>query len=219
MHSSRELLGPRLPRDMGSSETQISIREAIRNAARTLFADLGFHGVSVRKLAAAVGVHAGSMYCHFETKQEVLAELIEDYEENLELAINRGLKSNRQAFGIETYITASIMFNHENRESARLAFYEARFLPHPLRDAIEQVRRRRRAVLAELIEHHGHFCLERSAAVATLVESIIQTSIALSECSKSSIEEHSGMTCNMVYCLLETSKAYAESHKFSKRAQ
>ncbi len=45
--------------------------ELARQAAR-LFAEKGYHGTSVGDLAAAMGVHKGSLYSHMESKQELL---------------------------------------------------------------------------------------------------------------------------------------------------
>lgn len=40
------------------------------------FGDRGFHGVSVRELAAAVGIHPSSIYSHLSSKQALLMELV-----------------------------------------------------------------------------------------------------------------------------------------------
>ena len=40
------------------------------------FAERGYHGVSVRDLAAAAGVQAASVYAHFASKEALLTELV-----------------------------------------------------------------------------------------------------------------------------------------------
>jgi AcrR family transcriptional regulator len=62
----------------------------IREAALLLFGERGFHGVSVREIAKAVGVQASSIYAHLASKEQLLAELMilghEEHREWLRLA-------------------------------------------------------------------------------------------------------------------------------------
>jgi AcrR family transcriptional regulator len=50
--------------------------QRILEAAVVSFAERGYHGVSVRDLAGAVGMQAASVYAHFASKEAVLAELV-----------------------------------------------------------------------------------------------------------------------------------------------
>ena len=45
--------------------------------ASHLFAERGYHGTSTRDIAQAVGVRQPSLYSHFATKHEILAELLD----------------------------------------------------------------------------------------------------------------------------------------------
>lgn len=49
---------------------------AIRRAAVALIARHGFEGVSMRRLAEAVGVQAGALYRYFPTKQDLLVSMM-----------------------------------------------------------------------------------------------------------------------------------------------
>src|SRR5438876_5013946 len=51
-------------------------REAIRSAARRLFADHGFSGTSVRQIAAEAGVALRTVYLTFGSKQGILLDLV-----------------------------------------------------------------------------------------------------------------------------------------------
>jgi AcrR family transcriptional regulator len=55
----------------GSGDT----REAILDAALSLFAERGFHGASMPALAARAGVAAGTPYRHFDGKEELVNSL------------------------------------------------------------------------------------------------------------------------------------------------
>jgi AcrR family transcriptional regulator len=51
-------------------------RGLILRAALTQFAEHGFHGTSIRKLAGAVGLTSASLYVHYKSKEQILDELI-----------------------------------------------------------------------------------------------------------------------------------------------
>jgi AcrR family transcriptional regulator len=56
---------------------------AIREAAVELIARHGFEGVSMRRLAEAVGVQAGALYRYFPTKQALLASMMREHMRHL----------------------------------------------------------------------------------------------------------------------------------------
>jgi AcrR family transcriptional regulator len=60
-------------------------RELLNSAAR-LFRRKGFHATSTRDIAAAVGMHSGSPFYHFESKGALLAAVME---EGMRAAIER----------------------------------------------------------------------------------------------------------------------------------
>ena len=62
----------------------------IRSAALTLFAEKGYQATSLRDIGAAVGVHAGSLYNHISSKDELLFSLLCD-------SISDRLEALRQA--------------------------------------------------------------------------------------------------------------------------
>ena len=56
---------------------------AVRDAARRLFARHGFAAVSMRQIAAEVGVQAGALYAYTPDKQALLADLLESHMQEL----------------------------------------------------------------------------------------------------------------------------------------
>ncbi|RMH81683.1 TetR/AcrR family transcriptional regulator, partial [Pseudomonas sp. AOB-7] len=52
--------------------------ETLRGKALALFAERGFAQVGMRELALHLGMAAGSLYHHFESKEQLLFELIEE---------------------------------------------------------------------------------------------------------------------------------------------
>jgi AcrR family transcriptional regulator len=60
-----------------------SRREQILSTAAALFAERGFHGVSVAELGAACGVSGPALYRHFPSKYAMLAEMLVGISERL----------------------------------------------------------------------------------------------------------------------------------------
>lgn len=58
-------------------------RQQILRCAAQLFADRGFHGVSVDDLGAAAGVTGPALYRHFRSKDDILSELLVSASERL----------------------------------------------------------------------------------------------------------------------------------------
>ncbi len=57
-----------------------STRQVILHRALALFSVRGYDGVSMRDIAAAVGVKASSLYNHFKSKEDILLSLMEEME-------------------------------------------------------------------------------------------------------------------------------------------
>jgi AcrR family transcriptional regulator len=55
--------------------TAVGTRRRLLEVALVQFAELGYHGVSVRDIATGVGINASSVYAHLQSKQQLLLEL------------------------------------------------------------------------------------------------------------------------------------------------
>ncbi|QOV40759.1 TetR/AcrR family transcriptional regulator [Streptomyces ferrugineus] len=64
------------PRHTPPSDPGISAREQILDAAGALFVERGVAATSTRVIAERVGIRQASLYYHFATKDEILAELL-----------------------------------------------------------------------------------------------------------------------------------------------
>jgi AcrR family transcriptional regulator len=58
------------------ADTSESTRERILTSAARLFAELGFENTSMPEIAKASGITAGAIYKHFESKGELLLEVV-----------------------------------------------------------------------------------------------------------------------------------------------
>ena len=64
-----------------------STKETIINKSLTLFSEKGFEGVSMREIAAAVGIKAASIYNHFKNKEEIFSSIIDEMSRRYEAAV------------------------------------------------------------------------------------------------------------------------------------
>ncbi|MDT3720418.1 TetR/AcrR family transcriptional regulator [Pseudomonas oryzihabitans] len=102
--------------------------ERLRQAALELFSRDGYHGVSLRRLANVVGLLPGSLYHHFEGKQDLLFELIEDYElDVLQLFRNAG-RGRRSALTPSSLLEDYLVLVQRQRTSVQVAQHEFRHL-------------------------------------------------------------------------------------------
>lgn len=62
--------------ELDPRERAPSRREQIVNAAALLFAERGYHGVTIEELGTAVGISGPGIYKHFASKDAVLAEML-----------------------------------------------------------------------------------------------------------------------------------------------
>ena len=76
-------------------------REAIFDAALTLFAERGFHGTSAADIAQRAGVGAGTIYRYFEGKEALVNALYQHHKAALGRALLAGFDPEappREAF-------------------------------------------------------------------------------------------------------------------------
>src|SRR5207344_2443537 len=94
--TNRNALLPRGPmaRTIGSHGPRTM--EAIRKAALRLIFEHGYAAMSLRQLAAEVGIQSGSLYNHISTKQELLFDLIRDHINELLRQLDRALQEKQR---------------------------------------------------------------------------------------------------------------------------
>lgn len=98
--------------------------DVIRKKAVKLFADEGFEATSMREIAAAVGVKAGSLYNHFSSKEELLWDLTRGALLDLRSRIDSSLEDLPDGCTAEArlsaFVEAHVRFHALNSERARI---------------------------------------------------------------------------------------------------
>lgn len=66
------------PRKTPQERNEGNRRQDIVKAAAKLFRRNGFNGTSTRAIASAAGMHSGSLFCHFKSKDALLYEVMQE---------------------------------------------------------------------------------------------------------------------------------------------
>ena len=113
----------------------------VRDAALRLFARHGYAAVSMRQIAAAVGVQAGTLYAYTPDKQALLADLLREHMELL-LAAWSDAPADPPLARLERFVRFHIAYSLDHSDSVFLSYMELRNLSSENRALIGSLRRR-----------------------------------------------------------------------------
>ncbi|GHE93674.1 TetR family transcriptional regulator [Aliiroseovarius zhejiangensis] len=114
----------------------------VREAALALFAQHGFAAVSMRQIAAEVGVQAGALYLYTKDKQSLLYDLMQAHMDDLLAAWEVEPKGDGALAHLEAFARFHIRFHLERPDAVFIAYMELRNLSDENFAAIEALRRR-----------------------------------------------------------------------------
>jgi AcrR family transcriptional regulator len=104
-------------------------REKYLSAAGHLFAERGYHAVSIEELGAAVGVSGPALYNHFASKEAMLIELLQGASERLMVGFEKTVADgtsdqetleNLVAFHLDFALSEPDIIRIQDRELANL---------------------------------------------------------------------------------------------------
>ena len=121
---------------------------AIREAAVSLIARLGYEAMSMRQLAAEVGVQAAALYRYFPTKEDLLFTLMREHMEGLLKAWEATRPASADPVTrLAAYVENHIAFHIERRHATHVSNMELRSLSH---ERLTQILKMRTAYEKEL---------------------------------------------------------------------
>jgi AcrR family transcriptional regulator len=121
---------------------------AVREAAVSLIARLGYEAMSMRQLAAEVGVQAAALYRYFPTKEDLLFTLMREHMEGLLKAWDAARPASADpVIRLAAYVENHIAFHIERRHATHVSNMELRSLSH---ERLTQILRMRTAYEKEL---------------------------------------------------------------------
>lgn len=135
---------------MGSPGEQTILRAAI-----AVMAEHGYHGTSVRDIAERAGLSPAALYHHFESKQDVLATI-------MERGIKQLLARTRAALAeagespearLSAIVAVQILFHLEDQRGTLLGTSEPRALEEPVRGRHWAKRRQQQRLFNQVVQH------------------------------------------------------------------
>jgi AcrR family transcriptional regulator len=125
--------------------------ERVRKAALKRFAVSGYAAVSMREIAADVGVQPGALYNHFPTKQDILKDLMLAHMAELIAAWEAaGFPSGTDP--LERFVRFHIRYHLERADEVFISYMELRNLEPENFEVVETERRRYEAILTRILE-------------------------------------------------------------------
>lgn len=127
--------------------------EAIRRAGLRLIFEHGYEALTLRQLAAEVGIVSGSLYNHIKTKQDLLFSLVHTHMEDLLSNLERVLaKTADPTSAMSAFVEFHVTYHMERRYEVFIANSELRSLEPPNRQIIVALRRHYEQRLIDILE-------------------------------------------------------------------
>ncbi|WP_214109349.1 TetR/AcrR family transcriptional regulator [Acrocarpospora catenulata] len=135
------------------SRSPSSRREDIRAAALELFARSGYEATTMADIGAAVGMRGPSLYKHFASKQELLAEIMTGTMTDL-VALHRGAVATTTdpAERLRRAAEAHVRYHARHRLEAFVGNREIRSLVQPHRERVLALRAEYEAGFRDLVK-------------------------------------------------------------------
>ena len=115
--------------------------EAIRKAGVRLIFERGYEAMSLRQLAAEVGIQAGSLYNHISTKQELLFDLVQDHMNDLLRELDLALQGRTDPVDkLRAFVAFHVTYHMTRKREVFIANSELRSLEPKHYDAMVAMR-------------------------------------------------------------------------------
>jgi AcrR family transcriptional regulator len=122
------------------ADPEIGMREQILSTAKHLFIQHGYHGLSMREIAEAVGVTKAALYYHFKDKEELFLAILDLYLNETSNAIDHILTEPGSSTGkIRMFVEYILGQPADQRAIIRLASQEMSQLSLPVRKSFDEV--------------------------------------------------------------------------------
>lgn len=127
--------------------------QRILEAATALFSEKGYHGTSMREVAAAVGIKAGSLYNHFPGKEDLLFRIAHGVMVELLEGGRAAIAEHDDAAGrLRALVHWHVVYHAEQRFRARVADEQLHALGPELRARVVAVRDEYTRLFKDILE-------------------------------------------------------------------
>lgn len=133
---------------MTHEERKVETRKMLLDAAANVFAQLGFHGASVDKIAEYAGYSKGAVYANFDSKEELFLALLE---EKMKSDIDTIHQAMKQQQSVDQFIEKMDYYFDLERQTNRVwSILNMEFLLYAMRQ--KSVREKWTAMIVESVE-------------------------------------------------------------------
>jgi AcrR family transcriptional regulator len=115
-------------RPVRKSKRGLTRREMILRAAAELFHHKGFHATGIDEIGAAVGITGPAVYRHFESKQDLLAAIVERALERHQSIVADAQAAKDPVAGVELLVRRSAEAQIDHRDAQAIYVAEGRSL-------------------------------------------------------------------------------------------
>lgn len=120
------------------------LRPLILSTASQLFIQQGYHGLSMRQIAEALGVSKAALYYHFKDKEELLLAILDTYLDDMEAMLAQVEETHADVRNRVRMLVEMILSQPaEQRAVIRLSSQEMAHLSAPARQAFERAYHRK----------------------------------------------------------------------------
>lgn len=124
---------------------------AIQNAAVRLFSRSGYAAVSMREIAAEVGVRAGALYLYTPDKQTLLFDLMRAHLETLQDAWKKAKSGDTPMERLKVFVEFHVDYHFDLRDEVFISYMELRNLSDENFRIIQKLRRSYENELQEIL--------------------------------------------------------------------
>lgn len=138
---------------------QPAVKQQILDVAATLLRHRGYESMTVRAIAARVGIKAGSLYHHYPSKDAIVAAVLNEGVRVVLDAVEAALAALPQEAGprdrLEAATRAHLLSSLQNSDYTSASIRAFAFLPDAVRADCRPARRRYEAVWGALVAEAG----------------------------------------------------------------
>lgn len=149
-------------------------RDRLLDVALELFATRGYQAIGLRDLAGQLGLQAGSLYSHIESKQSLLFELIEGALSDLLAGTRRSMRGARtHRERLRRFVHAFVVFNRAEKHRLILVTREFVNLSVEQQQEVKQLQRNYATLLDTIVSVESGEAGSISARTRLITEAVI----------------------------------------------
>jgi AcrR family transcriptional regulator len=133
--------------------SEVGTEKRILEAATELFYEKGYHGTTMREVASAVGIKAGSLYNHYPGKEDLLFRIAHGTMEELLVGGREATAAARSpSERLRALVGWHVVYHAEKRFQARVADEQLHALGPERRELVVRIRDDYTALFKEILD-------------------------------------------------------------------